>query len=59
MLKDITMQASQPEIKELLNYSVFPDPRRWTRQPHFIRVATAGCSATKRTDFFWESSVLM
>lgn len=26
MLKDITMQASQPEIKELLSYSVFPDP---------------------------------
>ncbi|MGE7823046.1 GNAT family N-acetyltransferase [Paenibacillus sp. NPDC093718] len=26
MLKDITMQAMQPEVKELLSYSVFPDP---------------------------------
>ncbi|MGV2686419.1 N-acetyltransferase, partial [Clostridium perfringens] len=26
MLKDITVQAIQPEVKELLSYSVFPDP---------------------------------
>ncbi|WP_098747145.1 GNAT family N-acetyltransferase [Paenibacillus sp. EZ-K15] len=26
MLKDITAQAIQPEVKELLSYSVFPDP---------------------------------
>ncbi|MBU5346479.1 GNAT family N-acetyltransferase [Paenibacillus lautus] len=26
MLKDITMQAMRPEVKELLSYSVFPDP---------------------------------
>ncbi|KOP67579.1 GNAT family acetyltransferase [Bacillus sp. FJAT-18019] len=37
MLKDITKQSLQPEVKELLSYSVFPDPEAVDRAASFYQ----------------------
>ena len=43
MLKDITMKAMQSEVKELLSYSVFPDPEAVDQAAPLMRRAQAGC----------------
>ncbi|MGG3279778.1 GNAT family N-acetyltransferase [Paenibacillus solani] len=41
MLKDITKQSLQPEVKELLSYSVFPDPEAVDRAASFYQAGNS------------------